>query len=1045
MSYICANFQWLTSIMRIEQRINTIVKIGRIFSIVVGLSCFIFTCAPCQAERLPVKTYTVADGLPRDLIQKIIQDSRGFLWFCTNDGISRFDGYGFTNFTTYDGLPDRHINDFLETRNGTIWIATDRGLAKLNPTGLAGSIENPLFTTFLPDNPRAQTISVLFEDESGTVNIGTEDGLYRLSVQDELESVNLGKALPTDDGLVITSIIKDRHGGMWIGTADSGLFRILPSGQVEQFTIRNGLSGNSIASLIEDKDGRIWVGLRPGKFDDGLCLLVTEPQKNQNIVERIFTMKDGLPAGWITALYQSSDTKFWVATTGGLCLWQGENDDSVCKNYTAKNDLCDLDVWTITEDKDKNLWVGSQCGAKKWTQYGFTTYTEADGTGYPITNSLFENTAGELFASFNDGRERTISRFDGEKFESIKPIFPTGISYFGWGWKQTVLQDQTGDWWMPSGGGLFRYSKPAQVEDLARKNPQKVDTGAESPEVFRIFEDSHSDIWISTTGTSNELLRWDRDADTWHNFTEELSLSPKHFFTTFVEDQEKNLWIGTGSDDDEAALIRYRDGVFKVFTQAEGVPAGWMRDLFIDHAGKLWIANPTAGLLRLNDINGEHLNFVRYTPEDGLSSIAASCITEDEFGRIYVGTGRGIDRLTPENGQVEHFTTADGLPNSNVDVAYRDIKNNLWFGTSDGLARYIPEPRNIRRPPNAFIMGLHVSGVAQSVSILGETAIQVLELNSDQRQVTVDFIGLGSSLGEHLRYEYRLDDSVWTATTERTVNFANLGSGDYQFEVRAQTADRLYSVPAIFSFRIAAPVWQRWWFIAGLMTLTAFLLYVFYRYRVGQFLELERIRTRLATDLHDDIGANLTRIALLSEVASQTTQAAAGNGKLNLLSSIAEIARESVASMNDIVWAIGPDHDSLLDLTRRMRQHAEEVFTFRDIALEFNAPAQDNELKLSVGIRRDLLLIFKEAVNNSVRHSACTKVWIDFHREDSILSLRIEDNGKGFTTDSESDGQGLRSMTRRALAHGVKLKIDSNEGEGTTVEFVLTLSKHNRR
>ena len=276
---------------------------------------------------------------------------------------------------------------------------------------------------------------------------------------------------------------------------------------------------------------------------------------------------------------------------------------------------------------------------------------------------------------------------------------------------------------------------------------------------------------------------------------------------------------------------------------------------------------------------------------------------------------------------------------------------------------------------------------------------------------------------------------------ERTVNFANLDSGDYQFEVRAQTGDRIYSQGAMLAFRIAAPVWQRWWFIAGLLAMTAFLIYVFYRYRLGRLLELERIRTRIATDLHDDIGANLTRIALLSEVAHQQAQGAAVNGKPNLLPSIADIARESVASMNDIVWAISPNHDSLLDLTRRMRQHAEEVFAYRDIDLEFNAPSPDNELKLTVGLRRDLLLIFKEAANNAVKHSDCTKVIIDFSCENSLLTLRINDNGNGFDADLESEGQGLRSMERRAKALGGNLNIFSRAGQGTTIEFKMSLPK----
>lgn len=227
---------------------------------------------------------------------------------------------------------------------------------------------------------------------------------------------------------------------------------------------------------------------------------------------------------------------------------------------------------------------------------------------------------------------------------------------------------------------------------------------------------------------------------------------------------------------------------------------------------------------------------------------------------------------------------------------------------------------------------------------------------------------------------------------------------------------------------------------AFVLLLTVFAIYLFYKNRVARLLEMERMRTRIATDLHDDIGANLTRISLLSEVAKQKPT----NGNGNLLTSIADIARESVASMNDIVWAISPDHDSLLDLTVRMRRHAEEIFALREIDLVFNAPTADADLKLSVGVRRDVLLIFKEAVNNAARHSDCTKVEIDFRLNNAMLFLRIEDNGEGFETGSENDGQGLRSMTRRARALGGNLKIDSSKSTKTIIKFELPLPKLSR-
>ncbi len=1013
--------------------------IGRKKTVIFLAGLALFFCATVHAEHLPVKTYTVADGLPRDMVYKIKQDSRGFLWFCTMDGISRFDGYAFTNFTTNDGLPDRHVNDFLETKSGTIFIATDGGLARLNPKGLANSKDNPLFTLILPDNPKAKAFQFLFEDETGVIWAGTSDGLYTLNERRELAAVDLGPARPDIERLFVSAIIKDRRGVMWIGTYGA-LFRLLPSGEVHRFTKANGLPETSISTLHEDKNGRIWVGTRPGTGFFGLSLLVSEPEIDQEIVERKYAQKDGLPSAWITDLLESSDGKFWVGTTSGLCEWQG-GETSVCKTYTTGNGLCSENVWTIAEDKDKNLWVGSRCGTKKWARYGFTSYFEEDGLGYKMADSIFENAAGELFVSFNKGSGRMVSRFDGEKFELAEPRFPSNINYYGWGWKQTVWQDRSGDWFFPTGDGLFRFAKPTRFEELANTAPQKIEFGANGKEIFRFFEDSRGDFWIAS-GSPFQLWHWERSTDTWRDITLESGIGKNSLGTSFVEDDAGNLWIGTGSDSDDTTLIRYRDGYFHAFTQAENaLLTGWIRDLFVDHAGRLWIANTITGLLRLDDVNAGQLNFVRYTLAEGLSTLGVSCVTEDEFGRIYVGTGRGIDRLDPETGQIENFTTADGLPNSNIEVSLRDRNNNLWFGTTNGLARLVPEPKKDRQPPNVLITGLRVNGEPQSVSILGETTIPQLDLKADQRQVTVDFVGLGASLGEKMRYEYRFDDSDWTAAGERTLNFANLASGNYQFEVRTVTADRIYSQPAAVAFKIAAPIWQRWWFIAGLLALTAVLIYVFYRYRLARLLELERIRTRIATDLHDDIGANLTRIALLTEVANQQTQAGAGNGKRNLLPSIAEIARESVASMNDIVWAISPDHDSLLDLTRRMRQHAEEVFAYRDIDLEFHAPSPDNELKLSVGVRRDLLLIFKEAANNAVKHSACTKVIIDFSCKNSILSLRIKDNGKGFDGDPESDGQGLSSMTRRAKALGGKLKIDSRNGAGTDVEFEMSLPK----
>lgn len=971
----------------------------------------------------------------RDDVQKIRQDSRGFLWFCSFEGVSRFDGYGFTNFRTDDGLPDRHVRDILETKNGSIWIATDAGLARLNPKGIRGSKESPLFTIYLPDNPKAKLIQVLFEDKDETVWAGTADGLYKLNKNDELENVPLEDS-PTGR-IEITSIIQDRRRALWIGTFGNGLFHLSSLGQINKYTTADGLPANNVASLLEDSDGRIWVGLRPDK-EGGLVRLVSEPARGESIVERAFAMNDGLPSDWVTDIYQARNGKFWIATLSGLCLWQGDGQNQVCETYTAENRLCDFDVWSITEDKDGNLWTGTGCGAKKLSRYGFTTYTEADGLDNTNVKSIFENTAGDLFVYVNTKTNKlTVNRFDGSRFATKELNLNGALNS-----KQTIRQDSRGMWWIPTAQGLFRYPENTDFIDLARIAPVEVKTGAMSNSISRIFEDSAGNIWITTNVSAFELLRWERATNTWHDYTKDVGFSSKRFGIVFLEDQSSNLWIATGSDDNDSALIRYRDGKFKVFTQTDGSPPGWTKDMFLDHAGRIWLANNTWGLLRLDEVNADNLSFTRYTTTDGLSSNGVYSVTEDEFGRIYAGTGSGLDRLNPVTRQVENFASADGLPHGWVNEAYRDRKNALWFGVTYGLARFVPEPEMERKPPNILITGLRIDGEAQAVSILGEAAIPHLNLSSEQRQISVDFLGLGATLGEKLKYEYRFGDSDWTTTTERTLNFANLAAGDYRFEVRAQTADRIYSLaPATAAFRIAAPIWQRPWFIALTLLLIVSAIYLFYKNRFSRLLEMERMRTRIAADLHDDIGANLTRISLLSEVAKQKSS----NGNDNLLGSIANIARESVASMNDIVWAIGLDHDRILDLTRRMRQHAEDIFEMRDIELDFNAPAEDSDLKLSIGIRRDVLLIFKEAVNNAARHSGCSKVQIDFRCENWILTLKIRDNGKGFeSANSESDGQGLRSMARRAKALGGILNIVSSQSGGTDINFHFPLPKINQ-
>jgi len=558
-------------------------------------------------------------------------------------------------------------------------------------------------------------------------------------------------------------------------------------------------------------------------------------------------------------------------------------------------------------------------------------------------------------------------------------------------------------------------------------------------------------VWVSTIGSNtNGLARWD------HLSARVIDLAglpglpsiKDSLPRAFGEDADGNVWVGF-----DGRIARYRDGMFQLFTSSSGVPPGAIRDIYRDHLGRLWVASAERGVVRVDNAVADRPTFTAYTTAHGLSSNDIEAIIEDLDGRIYVGGGRGVDRLDPATGRVKHFTTADGLAPGRLRSAFRDRDGVLWFGTSSGLGRLAPAPDRQLTPPRVLIGSVRVNGVSELVSALGQQQISFAAFAPDQNQVQIDFVGLGFGAGERLRYQYRLEgaDAAWSTLGEqRSVTYAGLTPGQYTFTVRAVNTDGIVSShPATMMFAIRRPVWQRAWFAALAALSGALAIYAVYRYRVARVLEMANMRTRIATDLHDDIGANLTRIALLSQVAAQAPfagrSARSSEGTLDVatedgpLISIARIARESVGAMSDIVWAINPARETLRDLTRRMRQHADELFTLRNIELRFDAPDRGQGLRLGVDVRRDVLLIFKESVNNAARHSGCTRVEIDFRVDGSRLLLRVADNGAGFDTSIERDGQGLLSMQRRARRLNGILDLSSARGSGTTVMLTIPL------
>ena len=1054
----------------LRQRRVTLLLI--LFPLVVG--CPLAT----RAERLPLKPYTTAEGLAHNEVNKIVRDSRGFLWFCTGEGLSRFDGYSFTNYTTSQGLPNPNVRDFLETRSGELWIATAVGLVHFNPNGEpapgvvyadeATGGASPMFTVVVPqDKDRlAKSITTLFEGRDGTLWVGTWKGLYRLERSERrfaLRPVEIGMPGETPEQRHITDLLEDRHGSLWASSA-SGLYRRWPDGTAARYVERDGLPDSHLHDLLEDHRGQFWAATR----NAGFFRFVADDGRGPPTVTATHQRWDGLTI-WVFQLFETADRRFWVATNTGLVEFfpDGDEHGRQFRAYTRRHGLSFHEINTLNEDAGGNLWLGTILGAMRLARNGFVTYGEGDGL-WGI-GAIFGDAAGQVcFMGSVVGDERKTV-FEGAKLDVLRPADHYHIRYgrfdgqrftwflpgeqkirsFGWVAEGLILQARNGEWWLGTGDGVYRFPPADDFTQIKTARPlalYQTREGLVNPQqVYRIFEDSRGDVWASTSAAPSGLARWERATET---FRRDLENSPglpppaDDLARSFGEDAAGNVWIGFTT-----GVARYRDGSFTFFTAKDGLPPGGIQNIHADRAGRLWLASTRNGLIRIDDPDSERPIFKSYTSAQGLSSNGATVITEDLAGHIYVGTGRGLDRLDPATGRIKHFTTADGLTAGEILAAFRDRTGALWFGGRKGLSRLPVGTDTTTAPPPALITGLHLAGERRTISALGETNIALPDIAADRNQLQIDFVGLSFAPGEVLRYQYKLEgaDKNWSVPTEqRTVTFASLAPGSYRFMVRAVNSDGVISAtPASIAFTVLPHFYQRWWFIALVALVIGMIAYALYRYRVARLLEVANIRTRIATDLHDDIGANLTRISILSEVAKQRF----GNGDepdKNPLTSIARIARESVSSMGDIVWAVNPERDHLRDLISKLRRHAEEVFSLRDIELHFRAPSAKESRRVGVALRRDLLLIFKEAINNVARHSNCSRVDIDLQIEGSRLLFKIVDNGVGFDTSIASEGHGLQSMRRRAEFLGGTLEIVSNPGISTTVTVNVPLRQPSR-
>ena len=626
----------------------------------ISRCCVAAGLAVCAAlaEQLPTTIFSAQDGL-HTTVNRILVDSRGFVWFPGSEGLARFDGNGFHMFTRADGLPTRVVSAFFERRDGTYWVAGGEHLCLFDPRSN--------HTRFQCESLKLGAIRTLLEDERG-LWCGTQTGLWRrpASGAKSWEAVRGHEPTGAKNSSEVDKLLKDARGDVWALT-HSGLFRFRSNGRVEHWSHAQGLAMDNGTALSETP-GSMWAGSQTELFRFSI-----DPQSGVAAVADRYDRSHGLPSGYV------ADVRFWrgqvwAATFQGLARqlpsgrWQAVELDPNLRGFP-------MNILAI--DALGNLWAGTDsAGAVRISGSGLSSFSESEGLGVRKVWAVFEDRQGNLIAVTKDEDHYFLNRFDGNRFQPVRLNAPLGID-FAWSWSQIVVHSRSGDWWLGTGNGLLRY--PHGVE--AAPSLLGKEGLPRSGNIFRVFEDSRGAIWVSICAMSdNRLYRRDPATGRFERFGEADGLPPLHLYhnvpSALAEDRNGAIWIGMWT----GGLVRYRNGRFQQFASSSGAPRQGVRTLLVDGQGRVWIGSNAEGLLRIEDPSAEHPVFSAYTRSSGLSSDTISALAEDLDGRIYLAGDGSVDRLDPRaplgTERVRRFTAEDGLRAGDWPTYHGDISGN---------------------------------------------------------------------------------------------------------------------------------------------------------------------------------------------------------------------------------------------------------------------------------------------------------------------------------------------------------------------------------
>lgn len=1009
----------------------------------------ILLTSPGRAGSPPIQVYDLARGLAGDRVWDLELDAAGALWVATSTGVSRFDGARFRNFDTRHGLPHANVVRLLLLADGRLAAGTGSGVALLDPIG--GSGDRP-WRALPADVERAggQLIE-LAEDDAGTLWVGGLKGLFR--VDGERGAERLAKQpLPAGENGV-RLLTADGAGGLWLGL-ERGLFhRSAAGGWGGPFELPAALDDLAgLTGMVADEDGALWLASRRA-----LCAwrpassgaaprtgtLVALPSvalaeaRPPRAPEEGFcvTLERGLPPTRSRRLIEPSrDGRLLVTGSDGLV----EVDASGLRLLLSSRQARGANLQSTIEGGDGTLWVGTgDRGVLRLAPSGLEISSGPDGLPGALSTLLVDGEDVVVVLDLLDPGRRLL-RLEGELWSDVTPP-GAGRLAPAWGWGAISALAPDGAWWIGVSGGVRRFPRLAGGRfGNATVVPRALERVLAGQEPIRLFFGSGAALWVACHSPV-ALHRAELESGAVTSFPEVASFEAGAP-STLAEDADGTLWAGffTGG------LARRRAGErFVWMARAAETVRGFVYAMRFDASGELWVA-AGGGLARCRSPRAEDPRCERALPGSELDHVQVFGVAEDRQGRILAGTSKGLFRVDPGSRRIDVVTTAEGLPGNNISAIDPAGEGGAWIATERGLARFAPRLAAELPMPVRFA-AVSVAGRPRPVPIGGLARPEELVVSSAESLVELEVASIHLGAGAPPAYQWRIGGGDWSPpASDRRLSLAGLAPGSLTVEARAVSAAGIVGGDvARLELRVLPPVWRRAWFVALVAALVAAAMTIAYRVRVARLLALERVRTRIAADLHDDLGASLSRISILSEVARR--QAGDVAASASTLETIGDSARALAEMASDIVWAIDPQRDDLASWASRLRRFGEDLFQPLATAYDVAAPPDAATIRLPAAARRDLYLLFKEAANNAAKYAGARKVRVAARLEAGRLEVVIEDDGRGFTPEeieaaaARGGGHGLRTMRERATRLGGALEISSQPGVGTRIAVSFPL------